>query len=44
MAQARGNAALAAVIAQTGWSHAQAARAFARVAVESGAAELSGVC
>ncbi len=43
MAQARGNAGLAAVIAQTGWSHAQAARAFVRVAIESGATELAGV-
>lgn len=39
----KGNARLAAVIAETGWSHAQVAGAFIRVATESGARELAGV-
>jgi hypothetical protein len=44
MAQARlGNAKLAAVIAETGWSHAQVANAFVRVASENGAREFVGV-
>jgi hypothetical protein len=37
------NARLAAVIAETGWSHAQVANAFVRVASENGARELAGV-
>lgn len=37
------NARLAAVIAQTGWSHAQVARAFVQVAREAGATGLIGV-
>lgn len=37
------NAKLAAMIALAGWSHAQAARALARVAMESGAEEWIGV-
>ncbi|MCU1658743.1 MAG: hypothetical protein JWO57_3399 [Pseudonocardiales bacterium] len=44
MAHARNaNAKLAAVIVQTGWSHAQVARAFVRVALESDAREFAGV-
>jgi hypothetical protein len=44
MAQTRkGNSQLAAVIAQTGLSHAQIARAFVRVALEAEASELAGV-
>lgn len=44
MAKARtGNAKLATVIAETGLSHAQIARAVVRVAAESGASELAGV-
>lgn len=39
----RRNSRLAAVIAETGWSHAQVARAFVRVAMESGAKEFLGV-
>jgi tetratricopeptide (TPR) repeat protein len=38
-----GNSRLAAVIAEAGWSHAQVAFAFTRVASESGAHELLGV-
>lgn len=38
-----GNAKLAAVINEAGISHAQLARAFVRVALESGASELAGV-
>jgi hypothetical protein len=38
-----GNAKLAAVIAETGLSHAQIARAFVRVALEGGAHEFAGV-
>jgi len=38
-----GNAKLAAVIAESGWSHAQVARAFVRVAVECGAQEFVAV-
>jgi hypothetical protein len=38
-----GNHQLAAVIAQAGWSHAQLAAAFVRVASENGARELLGV-
>ncbi len=44
MAQTRlENAKLAAVIAETGWSHAQVANAFVRVASENGAREFTGV-
>lgn len=44
MGQARlRNARLAAVIAETGWSHAQVANAFVRVASENGAREFAGV-
>jgi hypothetical protein len=44
MSSARsGNAKLAAVITECGWSHAQVARAFVRVALESGARELASV-
>jgi tetratricopeptide (TPR) repeat protein len=38
-----GNAKLAAMMTLAGWSHAQAARALARVAVESGAEEWAGI-
>jgi hypothetical protein len=38
-----GNAGLAVVIAEAGWSHAQVAGAFVRVATESGARELAGI-
>ncbi len=38
-----GNGRLAATIAETGWSHAQVARAFVRVALESEAREFVGV-
>ena len=44
MADARkGNAKLASVITETGLSHAQVARAFVRVALESQAHEFAGV-
>ena len=39
----KGNAKLAAAIAETGWSHAQVARAFVRVAKESKACEFGAV-
>lgn len=42
MARTR-NTALAAVLAETGWSQAQAAAAFVRVAAECGAQDLTGV-
>jgi hypothetical protein len=38
-----GNGQLAAVIERTGWSHAQVARAFVRVALEAGAQQYAGV-
>jgi hypothetical protein len=43
MEEARGNAKLAAVIAGSGWSHAQVAHGFARVAAENGAREFAVV-
>ncbi|MGC9667819.1 Tat pathway signal protein [Planosporangium sp. 12N6] len=44
MAHARnGNTRLATVISQAGWSHAQVARAFVRVALENDAHEFTGV-
>ncbi|MFJ2400405.1 Tat pathway signal protein [Streptomyces xanthochromogenes] len=42
MARTR-NAALAAVLAETGWSQTQAANAFVRVAAECGARDLAGI-